>query len=76
MPAQQSGAPVARSAHVHDRRSAAGQRGVTQPAPMRSAAMGWARIGRDFTDRTFGADAGRAGNLTPAQRQRASGGRL
>jgi hypothetical protein len=76
MPAQQPRVPVARSAHDHDRRGVAGQTGAARPAPMRSAAMGWARTGPDFTDRTFGADAGRAGNLTPAQRHRASGGRL
>jgi len=76
MPGKQSRAPVAGSAHVHDRRGVAGRIGAARPAPTRSAAIGWARIGHDFTDRTFGADAGRAGNLTPAQRQRASGGRL
>jgi hypothetical protein len=76
MPAQQSREPVARSAYHLDRPGVARRTGVARPAPMRSAAVGWAWIGPDFTDRTFGADAGRPGNLTPAQRHRASGGRL
>jgi hypothetical protein len=63
------------SAHDDDCRGAAGRAGSARPAPMRSAAVGWARVGADPVDRTFGAVAGRAGNLTPAQRHRATGGR-
>ena len=76
MPAQHSPVPVAPPAHHPDRHGVAGRTGAAGPEPMPSTAVGWARIGLDVTDRTFGADAGRAGNLTPAQRHRASGGRL
>ena len=75
MPAQRSRVPAARPARDRDRSGVAGRTGAARPAPTPCAAMGWARIGTDFTDRTFGAEAGRPGNLTPAQRHRASGGR-
>jgi hypothetical protein len=71
---QRPDAWAAWSAHDDDCRGAAGRAGAARPVPMRSFATGWARVGADPVDRTFGAAAGRAGNLTSQPDRRGTAG--